>query len=52
MWDEGEERIMSIGEGDEIGELIISFVHETKTTDLTLQPDLPPAWGFHLTLYV
>jgi hypothetical protein len=35
VWDEGEERIMSIGEGDEIGELIISFVHETKTTDLT-----------------
>jgi hypothetical protein len=43
---------MSIGEGDGIGELIISFVHETKTTDLLLEPDLSPAWGFRLTLYV
>jgi hypothetical protein len=37
----------SIGEEDVgIGELIISFVHETKRTDVLARADLPPREDF------
>ena len=52
MWDEkGRTNYSSGAEGVAVGELIISFVHETKRTDVVLELICRQV-RIHLTLYV